>query len=120
LSGNSLPGAPKFTTSISADYTLPVSADWAATVHGDFYWQDRSWARVENDDPYDRIRGYTNVNLALILSSQNGWQVMGYLKNVFNTTAITGDFLNSDDTGLTTNVFLTDPRLYGLRITKNW
>ena len=37
---------------------------------------------------------------------------MGYVKNVFDATAITGDFLNSDDTGLTTNVFLTDPRLY--------
>ena len=36
---------------------------------------------------------------------------MGYLKNVFDTTAITGTFLNSDDSGLTTNVFLTDPRL---------
>ncbi len=77
-------------------------------------------ARVFNDNPYDRIRGYTNVNLALILSSANGWQIQGYIKNVFNTTAITGDFLNSDDSGLTTNVFLTDPRLFGVRITKNF
>ena len=60
-----------------------------------------------NDRPYDKIRGYSNVNLALILTSASGWQVMGYLKNVFNVTAITGDFLNSDDSGLTTNVFLT-------------
>ena len=45
---------------------------------------------------------------------------MGYVKNVFDTTAITGAFLNSDDTGLTTNVFTTDPRLYGLRITKTF
>ncbi|HEX6865736.1 MAG TPA: Lpg1974 family pore-forming outer membrane protein, partial [Caulobacteraceae bacterium] len=29
-------------------------------------------------------------------------------------------FLNSDDTGLTTNVFLTEPRLYGVRVTKDW
>jgi len=29
-------------------------------------------------------------------------------------------FLNSDDTALTTNVFTTDPRLFGIRITKNW
>ena len=120
ISGNQLPNAPHFTTSLSADYTIPVSADWAATLHSDFYWQAQSWARVENDDPYDRIHGYTNVNLALIFTNQNGWQVMGYLKNVFNTTAITGDFLNSDDSGLTTNVFLTDPRLYGVRVTKNF
>jgi iron complex outermembrane recepter protein len=44
---------------------------------------------------------------------------MAYVKNVFDTTAITGTFLNSDDTGLTTNVFLTDPRLFGVRVTKH-
>ena len=120
LSGNQLPNAPHFTTSFSADYTMPVSEDWAATLHSDFYWQSQSWARIFNDRPYDKLRGYSNVNLALILTSASGWQVMGYLKNVFDTTAITGDFLNSDDTGLTTNVFLTDPRLFGVRVTKNW
>jgi len=120
LSGNELPNAPPFTVSFSADYTLPVTPDWAATIHGDYYWQDYSWSRVFNDNPYDRLRGYTNINMALILTSQNGWQVMGYVKNIFNVTDITGAFLNSDDSGLTTNVFLTDPRLFGVRVTKNW
>jgi outer membrane receptor protein involved in Fe transport len=120
LGGNELPNAPPFTVSISADYTIPVTSDWASTFHVDYYWQDYSWARVFNDNPYDRLRGYTNVNFALILTSQEGWQVMGYVKNVFNVTDITGAFLNSDDSGLTTNVFLTDPRLFGVRVTKNW
>jgi outer membrane receptor protein involved in Fe transport len=120
LSGNELPNAPPFTISAGAQYTMPLSADWAGTLRADYYWQDYSWARVFNDKPYDRLRGYTNVNLALILTSQSGWQVMLYDKNVFNTTAITGDFLNSDDSGLTTNVFLTDPKLIGIRVTKNW
>jgi outer membrane receptor protein involved in Fe transport len=120
LSGNDLPNAPPFTVSIGGQYSFPLSDDWAGTLRGDFYWQDNSWARVFNDDPYDRIHGYTNFNLTLILTSQDGWQVMLYDKNVFNTTAITGDFLNSDDTGLTTNVFLTDPKLIGIRVTKNW
>ena len=120
VGGNQLPNAPHFTVSLSGDYTVPVSEDWAATLHSDFYWQSQSMARVFNDRPYDKIRGYSTVNLALILTSASGWQVMGYVKNVFDVTAITGDFLNSDDSGLTTNVFLTDPRLYGLRVTKNW
>jgi outer membrane receptor protein involved in Fe transport len=120
LSGNELPNAPPFTISAGAQYTLPLSSDWAGTLRADYYWQDYSWARVFNDDPYDRIRGYTNVNLTLILTSQNGWQVMLYDKNVFNQTAITGTFLNSDDSGLTTNLFLTDPKLIGIRVTKNW
>ena len=120
LGGNELPNAPPFTISTSVDYTMPLTAAWAGTFHVDYYWQDYSWARVFNDRPYDRLRGYTNINLALILTSQNGWQVMGYLKNVFNVTDITGTFLNSDDSGLTTNVFLTDPRLFGVRVTKSW
>ena len=105
LSGHELPNAPPFTVSDLRSITrFPLTADWAGTLHADYYWQDYSWARIFNDNPYDRLRGYTNVNLALILTNQDGWQVMGYLKNVFNTTAITGDFLNSDDSGLTTNV----------------
>jgi outer membrane receptor protein involved in Fe transport len=120
LSGNELPNAPHFTTSFTAEYSMPVTQEWAATLHGDFYWQAKSWARIINDDPYDRLRGYHTFNLALILTSQSGWQAMAYAKNVFNTTAITGAFLNSDDTALTTNVFVTDPRLIGVRVTKNW
>ncbi len=120
LGGNELPNAPPFTVSMSGDYTVPLTADWAGTLHVDYYWQDYSWARIFNDNPYDRLRGYTNVNLALILTSQGGWQVMGYVKNVFDVADITGTFLNSDDSGLTTNVFLTDPRLFGVRVTKNW
>ncbi len=120
LSGNQLPNAPPITISVGAQYTLPLTSEWAGTLRGDYYWQDYSWARVFNDNPYDRLRGYTNVNLTLIFTNQNGWQVMLYDKNVFNETAITGDFLNSDDSGLTTNVFLTDPKLIGIRVTKNW
>jgi iron complex outermembrane receptor protein len=118
LAHHALPNAPPFTVSLGGEYSVPVSQDWVATFRTDFYWQADSWARIFNDNPYDRIDGYTNVNVALILTSANGWQVMGYIKNVFNVTAITGDFLNSDDSGLTTNVFLTDPRLYGVRVTK--
>ncbi len=120
LSGNKLPNAPPFTVSAGAQYTMPLTTDWAGTLRADYYWQDYSWARVFNDNPYDRIRGYTNLNLTLIFTSQNGWQVMLYDKNVFNETAITGTFLNSDDSGLTSNVFLTDPKLIGIRVTKNW
>ena len=117
LGGHQLPNAPHFTTSITAEYSMPVSDDWVATLHGDFYWQSQQWARVFQD-PIDKIHPYSTTNVALILTSGNGWQVMGYVKNVFDVTSITGTFLNSDDTDLTTNVFLTDPRLYGVRVTK--
>ncbi len=120
LSHNQMPNAPPFTVSAGAQYSIPLNSDWAGTLRGDFYWQSDSFWRVFNDLEYDRLHGYKNLNLTLIFTNQNGWQVMLYDKNVFNTTAITGAFLNSDDTGLTTNVFLTDPKLIGIRVTKNW
>ena len=120
VGGNNLPNSPPFTASLGAQYTMPLSADWAGTLRADGYYQDSSWWRVFNDLTYDKLHGYATMNLTLILTNQNGWQVMLYDKNVFNTTAITGAFLNSDDSGLTTNVFLTDPKLIGIRVTKNW
>ena len=120
LGGNKLPNSPPFTLSVGAQYTVPITSDWAGTVRADGYYQDSSWWRVFNDLQYDKLHGYATMNLTLIFTNQDGWQVMLYDKNVFNTTAITGAFLNSDDSGLTTNVFLTDPKLIGMRVTKNW
>ncbi len=120
LGGNKLPNTPPFTLSAGAQYSMPLSETWAGTLRGDFYWQGNSFARIFNDKPYDQLHGYSNLNFALIFTNQDGWQAMAYVKNVLDTTAITGAFLNSDDSALTTNVFLTDPRLFGLRITKNW
>ena len=42
------------------------------------------------------------------------------MKNVFDDTPIVDAFTNSDDTQLTTNVFTLDPRLWGLRISKDF
>ena len=121
LSGNELPNAPDFTATITADYTLPLPSDWLMTLHTDLYYQSEAWTRVFNTEGYDKLKAYTNVNLAAIFTNEDaGWKVMAYVKNVFDRDSITGAFLNSDDTGLTTNVFLTEPRLYGLRVTKEW
>jgi outer membrane receptor protein involved in Fe transport len=121
LSGNELPNAPHVTVSVNADYTIPLGKDWAATLHGDYYYQGKSWARVFNRPDYDRIRPYSTVNAALLLHNEAaGWNIMAYVKNVFNKTAVTGAFLLSDDTQLVTNMFLTEPRRYGLRVTKEF
>ncbi|HEY4126282.1 MAG TPA: TonB-dependent receptor, partial [Rhizomicrobium sp.] len=120
LGGNKLPNAPPVTLSFGGQYSMPLNETWAGTLRGDFYWQADSYARIFNDKPYDQLHGYSNINMALIFTNQDGWQAMAYVKNVLDTTAITGAFLNTDDTGLSTNVFVTDPRLFGVRITKNW
>ncbi len=121
LGGNELPNAPNFTGALTVDFTLPLSDSWMATLHGDLHYQSESWARIFNTDGYDKLKAHTNVNLAALLTNDDaGWRVMAYVKNVFDRDSITGAFLNSDDTGLTTNVFLMEPRTFGLRVTKDW
>ncbi|HEX6861000.1 MAG TPA: TonB-dependent receptor [Caulobacteraceae bacterium] len=121
LGGNELPNAPNWTGTITADYTLPLPNEWLATLHTDLHWQSESYWRIFQDHEFSKLDEYFTMNLAAIFTNEErGWNIMAYIKNVTDETAITGAFLNSDDTGLTTNVFLTEPRLYGLRVTKNW
>ncbi|HEX5777035.1 MAG TPA: TonB-dependent receptor, partial [Caulobacteraceae bacterium] len=121
LSGNELPNAPNYTATITADYTVPLAGEWLVNLHTDLHWQSESWWRVFNDHEYNRLDDYFTMNLAAIFTNEApGWKVMAYIKNVTDETALTGAFLNSDDTGLTTNVFMTEPRLYGVRVTKDF
>ncbi len=121
LGGNELPNAPKYTATITADYTVPLAGEWLVNLHADLHWQSESWWRVFDDHDYNRLDAFYTANLAAIFTNEDaGWKVMAYVKNITDNTAITGAFLNSDDTGLTTNVFLTEPRLYGMRVTKDF
>ncbi len=121
LSGNELPNAPHWTVSFGAEYSVDLNESWRATVRGDAYWQSQSWHRVYNNDPYDKLHGWYNTNLSIWLENGDaGLKVELYAKNLLDKTPITDAFLNSDDTGLTTNVFVLDPRLIGLSIRKEF
>ena len=90
------------------------------TFRGDYYRQSKSFARVYNTT-YDRLKGWDNVNVAMTLTrpaDELTFQL--YVKNLFNDAPITDFFTNSDDTGLSTNVFTLDPRIIGFSVTKSF
>lgn len=120
LSGNELPNSPRWTVNLGAEYSIPFNDGWSATIRGDGYWQAKSWARVYNLNPYDRLRDWTNFNISLRVDGPDDLSIEAYVKNVFNSTPITDAFLNSDDSGLTTNVFTLDPRIIGFSIAKKF
>jgi len=120
LEGKELPNSPRWTVNLGAEYTIPFDGDWSATIRGDGYWQAKSWARVYNLNPYDRLRDWTNFNISLRVDGPDDLSIEAYVKNVFNSTPITDAFLNSDDSGLTTNVFVLDPRIIGFSIAKKF
>lgn len=119
LGGNELPNSPHWTASIGAQYTLPIGA-WGLTFRGDYYRQGKSWARAYNI-AIDRLKSWDNANLAVTLDRpDSGLAFQLYVKNVFNDAPITDAFLNSDDSGLTANVFTLDPRIIGFSIRKSF
>lgn len=119
LSGNELPNSPNWTLNMGAQYTWFLG-NWDLTLRGDYYRQGESFFRVYNTE-YDRLKGWDNVNLSVVLEdAERGLSVMAYVKNVFDDAPIVDAFTNSDDTGLTTNVFTLDPRLVAFRVTKTF
>jgi iron complex outermembrane receptor protein len=119
VGGNELPNAPHSTFNLGAQYTFFLGNS-DLVLRADYYHQSSSWARVYND-PIDYMRGWSNANISLTYEHpENDLTVQFYVKNLFDKTPITGTFLNSSDSGLTTNVFTLDPRIIGLSIRKGF
>jgi outer membrane receptor protein involved in Fe transport len=120
LGGKELPNAPHWTVSLGGQYTIEPSDAWKLTIRADTYWQSQSWARVYNA-VNDKLHGWYNANLSVWVElPDQDLKIELYAKNVLNDTPITDAFINSDDTSLTTNVFVLDPRLIGLSIRKGF
>ncbi|MFA0809901.1 TonB-dependent receptor [Microbulbifer epialgicus] len=119
LSGNELPNAPHFTVNLGVQHTIPIE-DWDLTLRTDYYRQSESYARVYNTE-YDRLKAWSNLNASVSLSNSNSNLYMQlYVKNLFDDSPITDMFTNSDDSGLTTNVFTLEPRIVGFSISKGF
>src|SRR5690606_31226835 len=80
LGGNELPNSPRWTANLGAQYTVDFDQDWSATIRGDAYWQAKSWARVYNSNPYDRLRGWTNFNLSVRVEGPEDLTFEAYVK----------------------------------------
>jgi outer membrane receptor protein involved in Fe transport len=120
LGGHQLPNSPPWTVSLGAQYTVDLPRDWSATLRGDFYWQDNSWARVWNA-VNDFLQSYHNVNATLTFNNAHeGLSLQFWVKNMFNAQPITGVYLTDATSGLFQNVFTLDPRTFGVQLTKKW
>ncbi|MFN3583335.1 TonB-dependent receptor [Phenylobacterium sp.] len=119
LDGNELPNAPHWTVSLGAQYTMNFG-DWDATLRGDYYHQTKTFGRIYNS-PADRIKGWDNVNLTLTVANPDkGIEVGAFVKNATDETAITDFYLTDDSSGLFRNGFYTEPRTYGVWISKSF
>jgi outer membrane receptor protein involved in Fe transport len=113
LDGNPLQASPEMSFSIGAQYTFRIGDSLELTPRVDYYWQDDSQARIYNS-PIDRIESWDNVNAQITLSPDDyRWFFKVFVQNLNDDDNITGMVLNSAALGLSTNVFLMEPRRYG-------
>jgi outer membrane receptor protein involved in Fe transport len=114
LHGNQNPNSPPWTLSAGAQYTFNFGA-YSLVPRVDVDWQTDMWGRVF-EDPADKIKSFFVTNVQVQLNSPDSmWYLQVYAKNLFNKTYVTGEYLTSSSSGLYTNDFLGDPRMFGVR-----
>ncbi|MFN7055620.1 TonB-dependent receptor [Hyphomonas sp.] len=122
LSGKSIPGAPEATFNVGVEYTWDPGSfgDWGLTGRVDYYRQTESFSRVWNTGR-DRLESWDNLNLTFsFFNDPKGLKLDLFAKNIANDDIITGAYLTDDSSGLFTNIFLKEPRTYGIALSKSW
>src|SRR3546814_10991473 len=95
LGGNELPNSPRWTANLGAQYTVDFDQDWSATIRGAGYWQAKSWARVYNSDPSDRLKSWTNFNLSFRVDGLEELPLHANVKNVVTSTPLHGAYIHT-------------------------
>jgi outer membrane receptor protein involved in Fe transport len=115
LNGNELQQTPNLTLSAGGQYTFDMGGGYTLVPRADYYWQSHMWGRIFHD-PADLIKSWDVANALLTFNAPQGaWYVGAYVKNIFNKTYVTGEYLTSSSSGLYTNAFLGDPRTFGVQ-----
>ena len=114
LSGNRLINSPEWTVSLGAQYSFLLPASYTLTTRLDYYWQDAMYARIFNK-PIDKIDSWEVWNAQATLNSPDqSWFVRAFVKNIADDDNIVGMYVTDPSSGLFTNLFLIEPRTYGL------
>ena len=116
LGGNSLPNTPDFTLKIGAQYTLPSFGGWEATPRVDFYWHSKMFARVYNTQK-DLIPSWQQLDANMtIMKEGSPFMVELWAKNLQDNNDITGHYFTDPTSANFTNLFLLEPRTFGITV----
>lgn len=99
-----------------AQYTHYLANGWTLSGRVDYYWQDESDGRPFNR-AMDRIDCWDVINLQVQLSGrEERWFARAFVQNVEDDDNVTGLYSADEGSALFTNVFLVEPRLFGLTL----
>ena len=116
IRGNQLPQAPMFKASAGAQYTIDMANGWSIVPRADLNLTGNSYGSIFNL-PIDRIPSYEVINAQVQINGPNErFYLRGFVQNLTNNSAITGQYVTDQSSGLFTNVFTLEPRRYGLAV----
>ncbi|MXP29919.1 TonB-dependent receptor [Porphyrobacter algicida] len=113
IKGNKLPGAPDFKASAGVQYVFGLGS-LTLTPRFDAILTSATYGSVFNGIA-NRIPSYTQFNAQVQLDGPDDrWFIRGYIQNIANSNAITGEYVTDQSSGNYTNIFTLDPRRYGI------
>lgn len=107
--GLELKNAPEYKATIGALYTRPF-ANGELVVSGDVSFEDDTWSLVANSPPHALIEGPTLANARLKYSSDAGWSVALWGKNLTDK-----EYYRASSAGSFTT-YASEPLTYGVEL----
>ena len=116
LDGKELPQAPELTVKLGGQYTFELNERYEVTARVDWYWQDETWGRIYNLGR-DEIDSWSQLDAQIVFRPVDGpWTLRVWGKNLADNDDITGMYLTDPTSGLFTNLFILEPRVFGATV----
>ena len=113
IRGNELPQAPEFKWSAGVQWTKEIG-NFNIVPRFDITYTGESFGSIFNGN-INRIEGYAIMNAQVQLNGPDDkWFVRGFLQNIGDNNAVTGQYVTDASSGLFTNIFTLEPRRYGI------
>lgn len=122
IKGNELPQSPNYKASAGIQYTAELGDNgWSVIPRFDITMTGDSFGSIFNGSApgqtrlINRIPSYTIMNAQIQLNGPNErWFVRGFVQNISDNAAVTGQYVTDQSSGLFTNIFTLEPRRYGV------
>ncbi|MBR0551994.1 TonB-dependent receptor [Stakelama marina] len=114
IRGNQLPQAPTYKFAVGAQYTIDFDNGMSLVPRVDLNYTGNAYASIFNMN-VDRMQGYEVVNAQVQFNGPDDrWYIRGFVQNLTDNDATTGQYVTDQSSGLYTNIFTIEPRRYGI------